>query len=75
VAGREAAQGALGLCEARETGCANSSHASWARDPIDAFVLARLEKEGLAPSPRASKETLIRRLSLDLIGLPQRLRK
>jgi mono/diheme cytochrome c family protein len=40
------------------------------RNPIDAFVLARLEKQGLAFSPEASKETLIRRLSLDLTGLP-----
>ena len=44
--------------------------ATWARNPIDRFVLARLEKDGLHPSPEASKETLIRRLSLDLIGLP-----
>jgi len=42
----------------------------WIRDPIDRFVLARLEKEGLSPSPEAAKETLIRRLSLDLTGLP-----
>jgi len=42
----------------------------WSRNPIDRFVLARLEKEGLHPSPEATKETLIRRLSLDLIGLP-----
>src|SRR5207237_4459069 len=44
--------------------------ASWPRNPIDQFVLARLEKEGLAPSPEADRVTLIRRLSLDLIGLP-----
>ena len=44
--------------------------ASWVRRPIDAFILARLEREGLKPSPQASKETLLRRLSLDLIGLP-----
>ena len=43
---------------------------TWVRNPIDTFVEARLEKEGLHPSPEATKETLIRRLSLDLIGLP-----
>ena len=43
---------------------------AWVRNPIDRFVLARLEKEGLAPSPEADRRTLIRRLSLDLIGLP-----
>jgi hypothetical protein len=37
---------------------------------IDRFILARLQKEGLAPSPEADKVTLLRRLSLDLIGLP-----
>jgi len=42
----------------------------WARNPIDTFVLARLEQEGIAPSPEADRRTLIRRLSLDLIGLP-----
>lgn len=38
--------------------------------PIDAFVWAKLESEGLTPSPEADKTTLLRRLSLDLIGLP-----
>ena len=42
----------------------------WLRTPIDNFVLARLEKENLSPSPEADKLTLLRRLSLDLIGLP-----
>jgi hypothetical protein len=42
----------------------------WVRNPIDRFILARLEKEGLAPRPEASLETLVRRASLDLIGLP-----
>jgi mono/diheme cytochrome c family protein len=43
---------------------------AWVRNPIDAFVLARLEKEGLTPSPEAERVTLVRRLSLDLLGLP-----
>ncbi|MCH9652829.1 MAG: DUF1553 domain-containing protein [Planctomycetes bacterium] len=42
----------------------------WVRNPIDAFVLARLEQQDLSPSPEADKPTLIRRLSLDLTGLP-----
>ena len=42
----------------------------WVRTPIDQFILARLEKEGLQPSHEASREALIRRVSLDLIGLP-----
>ena len=46
------------------------SHKAWVQNPIDAFVLARLEKEGLSPSPPADRVTLLRRLSLDLIGLP-----
>jgi hypothetical protein len=43
---------------------------SWVRNPIDAFILARLEKEGLKPSPEADKATLLRRVYLDVIGLP-----
>src|SRR5207248_257520 len=43
---------------------------AWPRNAIDNFVLARLEKQGLRPSPEADKITLLRRLSLDLIGLP-----
>jgi hypothetical protein len=42
----------------------------WVRNPVDAFILARLEKEGLRPSPPADRYTLIRRVSLDLTGLP-----
>jgi len=45
-------------------------NSKWARTPIDHFVLARLEKEGLKPSPEADRPALLRRLSLDLIGLP-----
>ncbi len=43
---------------------------AWPSNPIDRFVLARLEREGVGPSPEASRPTLIRRLSLDLTGLP-----
>ena len=42
----------------------------WVRNPIDSFVLARLEKEGLKPAPEAERRALIRRVSLDLTGLP-----
>src|SRR6266404_5772322 len=42
----------------------------WPANEIDRFVLTRLEKEGLSPSPEADRATLIRRLSLDLTGLP-----
>lgn len=42
----------------------------WVRNSIDHFILARLEKEGLKPSPEADKITLLRRLYLDLVGLP-----
>jgi mono/diheme cytochrome c family protein len=42
----------------------------WVRNPIDRFILARLEHEGLQPAAEANRITLIRRLSLDLTGLP-----
>ncbi len=42
----------------------------WVRNPIDAFILSRLEKEGLQPADETDKRTLIRRLSFDLTGLP-----
>ena len=45
-------------------------NAAWSRNPIDHFVLQRLEREGLEPSPAAGAETLCRRLHLDLVGLP-----
>lgn len=45
-------------------------HPDWIRNPVDAFVLARLERERVKPSPEADRTTLLRRLSLDLIGLP-----
>jgi cytochrome c553 len=46
------------------------SRAEWPRNDVDRFVLARLEREGLAPSPEADRPTLIRRLHADLVGLP-----
>ena len=42
----------------------------WPRNPIDSFILRRLEREGLSPSPEADQVTLIRRVTLDLTGLP-----
>jgi mono/diheme cytochrome c family protein len=42
----------------------------WSRNAIDRFILARLEAEGLSPSPEADKVTLLRRVTLDLTGLP-----
>ena len=44
--------------------------AKWARNDVDRFILARLEREGLKPSPEADRHALARRLSLDLTGLP-----
>lgn len=44
--------------------------AGWPRNPIDHFILSRLEKEGLRPSPEADRITLLRRVTLDLTGLP-----
>ncbi|MEP7273708.1 MAG: PSD1 and planctomycete cytochrome C domain-containing protein, partial [Acidobacteriota bacterium] len=47
-----------------------TKNTTWARNPIDNFVLARLEKEGISPSPIADRSTLLRRIGLDLVGLP-----
>jgi hypothetical protein len=46
------------------------SNRAWARNDIDFFVAKRLDQEGLAPAPEADRATLIRRVSLDLTGLP-----
>lgn len=43
---------------------------AWIEDPLDRFVVARLEQAGLQPSPEAPRRTLVRRLHLDLLGLP-----
>ena len=42
----------------------------WARNPIDRFILAKLESRGMEPAPEASTNTLARRVSFDLVGLP-----
>ena len=47
-----------------------SREARWVRKPIDRFILARLERKGSKPSPEADKATLLRRVTLDLTGLP-----
>jgi len=47
-----------------------TTHSSWPRNAIDAFVLQRLGEAGLQPAPEAPPETLLRRLALDLTGLP-----
>src|SRR5262249_25260734 len=47
----------------------------WPRNGIDPFVLARLDREGLRPAPEAARETLLRRVTLDLTGLPPTLRE
>ncbi len=46
------------------------SKANWVANPIDAFILAKLDLNNVSPSPEADRATLIRRVSLDLIGLP-----
>src|SRR5262249_28165915 len=45
-------------------------NSSWVRNPIDRFVLARLEREGLAPASEADRARLLRRVTFDLTGLP-----
>lgn len=50
-------------------------NSAWVKSPVDAFILSAIEKRGLTPSAEASKETLIRRLSLDLTGLPPSLKE
>ena len=44
--------------------------AVWVREPIDSFLLQRLQREGVGPSDVAQRETLIRRVTLDLTGMP-----
>src|SRR5437016_1318517 len=48
----------------------NINVGNWGRNPIDAFILAQLEKQDLSPSPDADRVTLLRRVTFDLTGLP-----
>src|SRR5688572_22630358 len=54
----------------KQTPLPKVTNAAWPKNEIDHFVLARLEKEGLKPAERADPYTLVRRVYLDLIGLP-----
>ncbi len=46
------------------------TNSAWIKNPIDLFILAKLEEKGLLPNPEADKRTLLRRASFDLLGLP-----
>src|SRR6516165_9215666 len=46
------------------------SDSTWPRNPIDAFALSKLKREGRQPAPEADRSTLLRRLCFDLLGLP-----
>ncbi len=71
--GRSALPAALEFRHAggcRQSPTISESQISQSHNPIDAFILARLEQEKIRPQPAADKETLIRRVTLDLTGLP-----
>src|SRR6476660_8679890 len=68
--GRKGHKATLGVQGSAPTRIGKVKEKQWIRTPIDTFILARLDKEGLKPSPEADRVTLLRRLSLDLIGLP-----
>ncbi len=53
-----------------ETPVPKAPDATWARNPVDAFISAKLADSGLSPSPRATRQVLVRRAYYDLIGLP-----
>lgn len=54
----------------RKPSLPNVRNEAWVRKPVDAFIMARLEKEGLRPAAPAAKRVLLRRVYLDLIGMP-----
>ncbi len=61
---------ALGICGSKRVEPPKVGRPEWVHNAIDNFILARLEREGLKPSPPADKITLLRRVTLDLTGLP-----
>ncbi len=63
-------QGHWSFIPPRKANLPKLSNSSWPRNPIDHYIAARLEKAGLHPSKEAGRATLLRRLSLDLTGLP-----
>ena len=60
----------LGLSTGRRSPVPAVKNAAWVRTPIDAFILAKLEERGLAPTTPAEARALIRRATYDLTGLP-----
>src|SRR6266850_1291598 len=70
VAGGAQYQPHWSLIAAKRPALPKIQNRRWVRNPIDYFILARLEQEGLKPAPEADRRTLARRLSLDLTGLP-----
>ena len=54
----------------KQHGIPKVKNSAWVRNPIDAFILSKLETAGILPSKQADKRTLIRRVSFDLTGLP-----
>ncbi|NUQ63706.1 MAG: DUF1553 domain-containing protein [Pirellulales bacterium] len=58
------------LVPPQQPGLPEVKNTAWIRTPIDRFILARLESEGLTPAPEADRRTLARRVALDLTGLP-----
>ncbi len=66
----EVQQGHWAFAVPRRPSLPRVKDAGWTRNAVDSFILDRLEQEGLQPAPEASRQTLIRRVTLDLTGLP-----
>ena len=70
LAGKDAKATHWAFQPVRQPATPDVRNAGWSRDPIDRFILARLEQKKIDPAPEADRRTLIRRLHLDLVGLP-----